>query len=148
MTMSRWLLNISNVGDSTTYQANPCQRSASWQFKNKVFTDVQGEPPVFQFVPTASCPVTGLHWEKPGSVISALSLQVLIYTDKIPLKPPLLQAEQSQLSQPGLMREVLQSFHQVLVLGSPALDSVPTGASQLLSRGERPSPSTCWQLLS
>ena len=27
----------------------------------KVFSDAQREPPVFQFVPTASCPVTGRH---------------------------------------------------------------------------------------
>lgn len=28
--------------------------------------DLQREPPVFQSVPTASCPATGHHWNEPG----------------------------------------------------------------------------------
>ena len=33
----------------------------------KVFPDVQREPPVFPFVPMATCPITGHHWkEEPG----------------------------------------------------------------------------------
>lgn len=31
--------------------------------------DLQREPPVFQSVPTASCPATGHHWEKSDPAI-------------------------------------------------------------------------------
>jgi len=41
---------------------------------------------VFLFVPTASPPVTGHHWEEPGSVFFSPSHQVSIYTEKIPLE--------------------------------------------------------------
>lgn len=40
----------------------------------KVFTDVQREPPVSQFVPIASGPDTGSLWKKPVSVLYAPSL--------------------------------------------------------------------------
>ena len=43
------------------------------------------EPPVFQFVPTASCPGIGHHWEETGSVITASSLQAFIDNYEIPL---------------------------------------------------------------
>ena len=51
----------------------------------KVFLDVQREPPVFHFVPIASGLVTGHHWKEPGSVLFAPSFQVSIYIDEIPL---------------------------------------------------------------
>ena len=65
-----------------------------------VFPDIQMEPPVFQFVPTAPGPVTGHHCKEPSSILFAPSLQVLICIDKIPPEPSLLQAEQSELSIP------------------------------------------------
>jgi len=46
--------------------------SASW---------FQREPPVFQFVPTASCPGTGHYWNESSSVLSAPSLH--IFTKRI-----------------------------------------------------------------
>jgi len=48
----------------------------------KVFPDVQRQPPVFQFVPVASCLVTRHHWKESGSVLFALSLQVCIHVDE------------------------------------------------------------------
>lgn len=41
----------------------------------KPFPDIQMEPPVFQFVPIASGPVTGCHWREPVSVFFAPTLQ-------------------------------------------------------------------------
>ena len=52
---------------------------------DKVFPHVQREPPMFQFVPIASGPVTGHHRAEPGSIYLAPLLQVLINTDEIPL---------------------------------------------------------------
>ena len=59
---SRRLLNISKDGESTTSLGNLCQCLVT-SHSQKVFPDVQREPPVFQFVPIASCPVTGYHWK-------------------------------------------------------------------------------------
>ena len=106
--------------------------------REKAFPDVQMEAPLFQLVSIVSCHVTGHHYKEPGSVLFALSLQVFVYIGKIPLEPSLLQGEKSQLSQPFLIREVLQSFnhlsgpslsslhyvHTCLVVGSPELDTV------------------------
>jgi len=50
----------------------------------KVFPDVQREPPVFLFVPTAAGPVTGHHWKEPGSVFFAPSLQVFAHVEDPP----------------------------------------------------------------
>lgn len=55
----------------------------------KMFPDIQREPPVFQGVPTASDPVTGHHWKEPGSLIVP-SLQEFIYIGKVLLEPTLL----------------------------------------------------------
>jgi len=51
----------------------------------EVLPGVWREPPVFQFVPTASCPGIGHHWEETGSVITASSLQAFIDNYEIPL---------------------------------------------------------------
>ena len=56
------MINISRKGDSTTSLGSLCQ--CSWHCVcalSKVFRYVQREPPVLQFVPIASCPVTGHH---------------------------------------------------------------------------------------
>jgi len=50
----------------------------------KVFPNVQREPPVFWFVPIASGPDTGHHWKEPGSILYAPLLQVFDYMDENP----------------------------------------------------------------
>lgn len=46
--------------------------------KKKSLPNVQREPPVFQFVPIASSPVSGQHRAEPGSVLYTASLKVFI----------------------------------------------------------------------
>lgn len=116
----------------------------------KVFFDVQTDPPVFQVVPVASDPVVAHHYTEPGSVLLAPSLQEFIHITEIPLS--LLQAEQPQLSAFPL-RRLLQSLHHLCV---PLLDSlqyihvsvyrraqnqtrIPAVASSMLSRAKGPS---------
>ena len=77
----------------------------------KVFPHVQEEPPVFHFVPIASCPVTGHLWKEAGSVFLSPSLQIFMYTDKFPPEGSLLQAEQSLLSQPFSIEEMFLYLH-------------------------------------
>jgi len=47
---------------------------------------VQREPPVPQFVHTASGPGAGHHWNEPGSIFFTPPLQEFIDTDKISLR--------------------------------------------------------------
>lgn len=47
-------------------------------YSRNMFPGVQVEHHVFQFAPTASCPVTGYHWNDPGSIFFKSSLQVLV----------------------------------------------------------------------
>ena len=112
---SFWM-SVSKDGHTTTSSGNLCQCLVTCQ----VFPDVQTEPPVLQFVPIASGPVTGHHWKVPGSICFTLSLQVFICIDEIRPEPSLLQAEQSQLSWPFLTVQVLQSLDN---LSGPLLDS-------------------------
>jgi len=57
--MSKWLLSISNVGDSN-FSGQPVP-VLGHSHSLKVFLDVQREPPMFQCVPIVSDPVTGHH---------------------------------------------------------------------------------------
>ena len=54
--------------------------------------------------------MTGQHQKEPGSILFAPSVQVFIYIDEIPPEPSAPQAKQCQLSQPFLIREMLQSL--------------------------------------
>jgi len=81
--------NVSKDGDATTSLDNLCQFSVTltvikcfWMFRGTLF--------VFQFVPTASCPVTGHQRKEAGSVLFAPSLHMFIHINKIPTDPSLL----------------------------------------------------------
>lgn len=56
------------------------QCSVTFTVKWMVCSDVQKGYLLIQFVPIASCPITGYHWEDPASAFSAPSLQVFKYT--------------------------------------------------------------------
>lgn len=58
----------------------------------------------------------GYQLEKSGFVFLPPSLRVFTDIDEIPSKPPLLQAERSQLSQPVLIGKVLQSLTVLVAL--------------------------------
>ena len=59
-TMSRQLLSITNKEDSTNSLRNLRKCSVTLIIKKR-FADVQEEPPVFQFAPIASGPVSRYH---------------------------------------------------------------------------------------
>ena len=81
-TTSGWHLNISKVGDSNL-PGQPVP-GLGHPHGEKAFPDVQREPPVLQFEPTASGPATGHQCNEPGSVLSAVSLQVLAHVGQMP----------------------------------------------------------------
>lgn len=83
----------------------------------RVFPGVQRGSPLFPFVPSASCPVTGHHGEEPGFMFFTTSLQIIADTYEISLR--FLCAEQSQASRSITMSEMLQSLHHLSV---PLLD--------------------------
>lgn len=51
-----------------------------------VLSHVQKKVLVFQFVPTASCPLTGQHCEDSYSVFFASSHEVSVHTDEVFLR--------------------------------------------------------------
>lgn len=65
----------------------------SYPHSKKVFSDVQRETPVLQFVPTASCLVPGHNRKESGNALVARSLKLFI--NEIPTEPSVLQAEES-----------------------------------------------------
>lgn len=69
---------------------------------------LQMENPVFQFVPIASCAITGHHQKQLGPIHWAPALSIFISIDKIPSLSPLLCAKQPEASLPFFIREMLQ----------------------------------------
>lgn len=65
------LLNINKEGESTNFLGNvPMLRHPH---SAKMIADIQVETPVFKFVPIASGPVNGHHWEEPASLFTCSS---------------------------------------------------------------------------
>ena len=89
--------------------------------QSRVHPYIQMELPVFQFVLVAPFPVTEHHYKEPGSIHLTSAVRILLSTDKIPLQPSLLQAEQSQASQPFLLWEMIQAPNH---LCCPPLESL------------------------
>ena len=75
---------------------------------------------MFQLAPTAPCSMIGCHQEEPGSVLLTLVLYIFININKVTPQSPLLQAKETQLPQPFLIRKMLHSLNHC---GS-ALDSL------------------------
>lgn len=73
--------------------------------------------PSFSFKPSPACPTTNRLCRKLVSLLFTSSLQVQEGHSKVSLQPPFLQAEETQLPKPFLIREVIQTFDHLC--GSP-----------------------------
>ncbi|KAK4807064.1 hypothetical protein QYF61_018405 [Mycteria americana] len=99
------------------------------------------KPPLAQLEAISSCPITCYLGEDTDPHLSTTSFQVVEESDKVSPQPPFLQARQSQLPQPLLIRLLLQTLHQLrcpslhtlqhlnipLVVGGPKLNTVFEG---------------------
>lgn len=138
---------------------NPLGALKSWPviFTQKcLFSGVQTAPPVFQIVPTASCPVGGHYWKDPGSVLFASFPQIFVQIDGSPPEPPL--SNQKTLIYLTLSLYKGCSCPLIIFMSlcrTPSRMSICTGESESghripsvalpeLSRWERSSPLTCW----
>ncbi|KAK4830266.1 hypothetical protein QYF61_009359 [Mycteria americana] len=102
------------------------------------FPNIQSKPPLAQLEAISSCPITCYLGEETDPHLSTTSFQVVVESDEVSPQPPFLQAKQSQLPQPLLIRLVLQTLHQLrcpslyalqylnipLVVGGPKLNTV------------------------
>ncbi|KAK4810597.1 hypothetical protein QYF61_007334 [Mycteria americana] len=102
------------------------------------FPNIQSKPPLAQLEAISSCPITCYMEEETDPHLSTTSFQVVEESNKVSPQPPFLQAKQSQLPQPLLIRLLLQTFHQLrcpslhtlqylnipLVVGGPKLNTV------------------------
>ena len=153
--MSGWFLNIFKDGDSTTPLDNLCQCSVSLTAK-QCFLIFRWSHLCFSVCPLPL--VLLLDTTEKSLAPSSLHppFRRLCTLMRFP-KPSLLQAEQSRLSWPLLIGEMLLSLHH---LCGPLLDSpqyvsctgetrtgpvTPGVALPVLSRGEGTPPSACWQ---
>ncbi|KAK4821003.1 hypothetical protein QYF61_010734 [Mycteria americana] len=85
------------------------------------FPNIQSKPPLAQLEAISSCPITFYLGEETDPHLSTTSFQVVEESNKVSPQPPFLQAKQSQLPQPLLIRLLLQSLHQ---LHCPSLDTL------------------------
>ncbi|KAK4815879.1 hypothetical protein QYF61_009930 [Mycteria americana] len=85
------------------------------------FPNIQSKPPLAQLEAISSCPITCYLGEETDPYLSTTSFQVVEESDKVSPQPPFLQAKQSQLPQPLLIRLLLQTLHQ---LRCPSLDTL------------------------
>ncbi|KAK4827068.1 hypothetical protein QYF61_013709 [Mycteria americana] len=102
------------------------------------FPNIQSKPPLAQLEAISSCPITCYLGEETDPHLSTTSFQVAVESDEVSPQPPFLQAKQSQLPQPLLIRLLLQTLHQLrcpslyalqylnipLVVGGPKLNTV------------------------
>ncbi|KAK4830892.1 hypothetical protein QYF61_013821 [Mycteria americana] len=72
------------------------------------FPNIQSKPPLAQLEAISSCPITCYLGEETDPHLSTTSFQVVVESDKVSPQPPFLQAKQSQLPQPLLIRLLLQ----------------------------------------
>lgn len=89
--------DVSKEWDSTTSLAS-CAMFSNPQSRN-VFSVVQTEPPVFQYVPIPFWRGNGHHWDGSGSIFIP-SHQVFIHTVKTHPEPPLPQTASSLSASP------------------------------------------------
>ncbi|KAK4825514.1 hypothetical protein QYF61_000027, partial [Mycteria americana] len=101
------------------------------------FPNIQSKPPLAQLEAISSCPITCYLGEETDPHLSTTSFQAVVESDKVSPQPPFLQAKQSQLPQPLLIRLLLQTLHQLrcpslytlqylnipLVVGGPKLNT-------------------------
>ncbi|KAK4818986.1 hypothetical protein QYF61_022653 [Mycteria americana] len=90
-------------------------------FSEEKFPNIQSKPPLAQLEAISFCPITCYLGEETDPHLSTTSFQVVVESDKVSPQPPFLQAKQSQLPQPLLIRLLLQTLHQ---LGCPSLDTL------------------------
>ncbi|KAK4829101.1 hypothetical protein QYF61_002052 [Mycteria americana] len=127
-TSSKRPLNTSRDGDSTTSLGSLFQ----------CLITLSSKPPLAQLEAISSCPITCYLGEETNPHLSTTSFQVVVESDEVSPQPPFLQAKQSQLPQPLLIRLLLQTLHQLrcpslyalqylnipLVVGGPKLNTV------------------------
>ncbi|KAK4810173.1 hypothetical protein QYF61_010485 [Mycteria americana] len=90
-------------------------------FSEEKFPNIQSKPPLAQLEAISSCPITCYLGEETDPHLSTTSFQAVVESNKASPQPPFLQAKQSQLPQPLLIRLLLQTLHE---LRCPSLDSL------------------------
>ncbi|KAK4832342.1 hypothetical protein QYF61_021871 [Mycteria americana] len=103
-------------------------------FSEVKFPNIQSKPPLAQLEAFSSCPITCYLGEETDPHLSTTSFQVVVESDKVSPEPPFLQAKQSQLPQPLLIRLLLQTLHQ---LRCPSLDTLQHLNVSLVVRGPK-----------
>ncbi|KAK4814532.1 hypothetical protein QYF61_022021 [Mycteria americana] len=98
------------------------------------FPNIQAKPPLVQLEAISSCPITCYLGEETDPHLSTTSFQVVVESEKVSPQPPFLQAKQSPLPQPLLIRLLLQTLHQ---LHCPSLDTLQHLNVFLVVRGPK-----------
>lgn len=100
-TLSLWLLLLNRKKANILKDTTKTLKVQVMLFQRSSYPTLQLKEddlePVVQCVPVASCPMTGHHWNKPGSVLLAPFSQVVMLT-LTSLPPQFLQTKQAQLS--------------------------------------------------
>lgn len=130
--VSSWIFNVSKGGNSKTSVGNlfHCLPSLAGRTIFLTYKENFLYVNLCQFVPIASCPVSGNHWQESALVF----LFVLIcysHIDGNITNSFFLQAEQSRLSQPLLIWQVRHSLNH---LHGPLLDLLPCSYASLVLR--------------
>ncbi|KAK4832356.1 hypothetical protein QYF61_021955 [Mycteria americana] len=76
-------------------------------FSEEKFPNIQSKPPLAQLEAISSRPITCYLGEETDPHLSTTSFQVVVESNKVSPQPPFLQAKQSQLPQPLLIRLLL-----------------------------------------
>ncbi|KAK4828748.1 hypothetical protein QYF61_000739 [Mycteria americana] len=103
-------------------------------FSEEKFPNIQSKPPLAQLEAISSHPITCYLGEETDPHLATTSFEAVVESHKVSPQPPFLQAKQSQLPQPLLIRLVLQTLHQ---LRCPSLDTLQHLNVSLVVRGPK-----------
>jgi len=96
-TTSKWFLNTSRNGDSTTSLGSLFQCFTAL-FVKQPFPDIQPKLTLVQLEAISPCPVTCPQWEEPHPTLAVSTFQILQEGNKVSRQPPFPQIKQPQFS--------------------------------------------------
>ncbi|KAK4826124.1 LOW QUALITY PROTEIN: hypothetical protein QYF61_005276 [Mycteria americana] len=85
-------------------------------FGEEIFPNIQSKPPLVQLEAISSRPITCYLGEETNAHLATASFQAVVESNKVSPQPPLLQAKQSQLPQPLLIRLCSRPFTTFVAL--------------------------------
>ena len=143
-TTSKWFLNTSRDGDSTTSLVSLFQCLTTPSVK-EILLKIQPKPPLVQLAAIPPHPITCHQREETNPTLAISTLQILEESNNVSPQPPFPQTKQPQFLQSLLVGHILQALQKFFepTPASPCPFCTEVPKTEHSTRGEvSPMPST------